>query len=155
MEVKDILSKISSAADVAVALLGYAAGFVADTYIFPGGHPPGTVAAVTAIGATGAKNAVVALIEALKKGRKFEGDPAELDRRANDLMIYMEQLIQKGEFDETHPIQTAHDALGNARALARVGIIDNDGFHQLILEAAEICRRHLPSRRNLRAGILS
>jgi len=61
MDLKELLSSLSSPGDLAAASLGYASGFVIDVFFFPEGLGPGTVAGVTAIGTLGAKKSVEAL----------------------------------------------------------------------------------------------
>lgn len=144
MEVKELLDKISTAGDVAAAAIGYAAGFVADTYYFPGGLPPGTVAAVTAVGVVGIKKAFDAFINIRRNKGRYEGDRDSLRQRAEALHEYMlrrkDATKNNDEYDfllEVSPIfPEAIEAWND-------GIIDDTEFNEYLVHIAKGCRRFL------------
>lgn len=144
MEVKELLDKISTAGDVAAAALGYAAGFVADTYYFPGGLPPGTVAAVTAVGVVGIKKACDALINIRRSRGRYEGDADSLRQRAKALHDYMIRRINNTDgMKENRRLEGILPVFEEALEAWNDGIIDDSEFNKYLLSAAKECRKFL------------
>lgn len=143
MEVKDLWGKLSTAGDVAVAAIGYAAGFTIDNYYFGGGLPPGTVAAVASVGAVGVKKAFDAIIETFQGRDRYKGEPAELERRAETLLRYMERVMDKSADRTSHPLYSAHAKLGEELFVWRSGIIDDSEFYACLSFSTITCREQL------------
>lgn len=89
MEIRELLEKLSSARDVAAAALGYAAGYVADTYFFPGGLDGSVVAGVTAVGFTGVKKLIDVWRNTRRSRDEFTGNAEELRDRAEAMDRYL------------------------------------------------------------------
>ena len=143
MEVKDLWGKLSTAGDVAVAAIGYAAGFTIDNYYFAGGLPPGTVAAVAAVGAVGIKKGFDAVIETIQGRGKYRGDPAELERRAETLLRYIERVMDRSPDRASHPLYSVHAKLGEELFVWRLGIINDSEFYESLNLSTTICREQL------------
>jgi hypothetical protein len=87
MDLNDFVSQLSSSADWGVIALGYAGGFAADVFYFPGGLPPGSVAGVSSIATFGLKKTIDGVLAELqrRRDRRAEENAAADTRRAVEL----------------------------------------------------------------------
>lgn len=107
-EFTDLLKHLSSPADIGIAGVGYATGFAIDVFLFPGGVPPGTTAAVYAIGAVGVKN----LAQAIRQ--KFSSSTLNVPDSGN------EDQIRSYRLGNATGLHLVRDKIGPTRITAKV-----------------------------------
>lgn len=126
--------KSGTKGDIAASGLGYAAGFAVDVFLFPLGVPPGTTAAVFAVGAVGAKNAVQAW-----KARSQSSD-RKLAKRTGEF-LHLIEAERKASDTDTSRIDPIFDSVKRDLELWKRGILSNDQFEAALDDAVKRYRR--------------
>lgn len=141
MALKELLEKISTPGDVAASAIGYALGFAADVFLFPGGVTSGTVAAVSAVGALGIKKAIDARISRELVGGKDETVKVELEKKAKSLVNFLERAIEQPNL-ENHKrdlFKELRRRLRQQMDLWESGVLENDEFKDQLSEFRLTC----------------
>jgi hypothetical protein len=93
MQLEDLLKTFSSPGDAGMAALGFAAGFAADAFWFPGGVPSGTVAGVAAVAAFGAKKSIEALVNEVRTNLERHRQQRSNEQKMPPRMKPIEQRV--------------------------------------------------------------
>lgn len=124
LDPSSLIKEITSPGDVAAAALGYAAGFAADIFLFPGGVTAGVTAGVWAVGAIGIKKFVESALGLRKSGTRSLKDTA----RALDTFIKNRLNHQGLEKENEEEFLALRKVVKERTELWEAGLLDDEEF---------------------------